>query len=47
MDDRALAIILALVLAPVSLVVMVALIRGYDIHLAMKRRGRRRRRDEP
>ena len=37
MDDRAVVILLALILAPISLVVVVALIRGYDLHLTMTR----------
>ena len=38
MDTRAVAVILALVLAPISLVLIVALVRGYDIHLTIRRR---------
>jgi hypothetical protein len=42
MDTRAVAVILALVLAPISLVLIVALVRGYDIHLTMTRwKGKR------
>lgn len=35
--DRATVIFLALLLAPVSLVVIVALLRGYDITVVMRR----------
>jgi hypothetical protein len=38
MTSQAVAVVLALVLAPISLVVIVALVRGYDIHLTIRRR---------
>lgn len=42
MDDRAVIILLALVLAPWSLIVLAALARGYDISVSLRRRQRRR-----
>lgn len=35
--DRGTAVVLALLLAPVSLVVIVALLRGYDVTVVIRR----------
>jgi hypothetical protein len=44
---RDLAIVAVLVMAPLTCVAIVALVRGYSINLTMKRSGgRRRRRDD-
>lgn len=46
-DLRALTIVAALTLAPVALVALAAILRGYRIDLHMRRdERRRRRRDE-
>jgi hypothetical protein len=42
MDERAIVILLALVLAPWPLVILGAIVRGYDISLTMRRRRQRR-----
>lgn len=44
--DRATAIVVALILAPVSLVMIVALIRGYDITVILRRRLGKHRDEE-
>jgi hypothetical protein len=41
MDDRALVILLALVLAPWPLIILAVLARGYDVALTVRRRRRR------
>jgi hypothetical protein len=44
-SDRALALVLVLVLAPFALVLLAAIVRGYSITLVMEKRWHRRRRD--
>ena len=41
--DRGTAIVLALILAPFSLVLIIALLRGYTIHVTMDRENRDRK----
>lgn len=43
MTDRALVLVLVLVVAPFALVLLAAVVRGYAITLVMERRARRDR----
>jgi len=42
MSDRAAIIVALLVLAPVTVIALAAIVRGYTISLTMRRGGRRR-----
>lgn len=46
MSDRALALVLVLVLAPFALVLLAAIVRGYSLTLILEKRWRRPRHDD-
>lgn len=43
MTDRAAVVVALLILAPVTVVLLAAIVRGYSVSLTMRHRGRRRR----
>lgn len=47
MDERAVLVVLALVLAPWGLAIVVAVLRGYGISLTMRRRNGKSDDDHP
>lgn len=44
-DVRAAALVAVVAIAPLAIILIVAMLRGYDISLTMRRRGRRREGD--